>query len=352
MTSGVKAGNGLLLSFMADWLGAAGGLRRLYLAIHESIFMTAVAQDVLPIFLLILFGWALVRLKILAAEIGDGLGDFVFKVAVPLLLLRTIANADFHGASPFRLWIAYFSGVLVAWVVGHLVATRVFKRDPRLGVLAGVSSAFANNVFIGLPLVERTVGPEGIVAMSILLAIHLPLMMIAGVLAMERAEQKSGGRKAESIVAVLRQVGMNLIRNPLIIGLAGGILLQIAGTPVPALIDGVVAQVAGMAAPAALISLGMTLNKYGLAGNVRIAGSISLLKLVLMPGVVWIASILLGLSPQWTAALVLTSSVPTGINAWLIASRFGVGQGLAASVITLSTAAGVVTVSLWALLLL
>lgn len=314
--------------------------------------MTAVAQDVLPIFILILFGWALVRLKILATEIGDGLGDYVFKVAVPLLLLRTIANADFHGASPFRLWIAYFTGVLVTWTIGHLVATRLFGRDEKLGVLAGVSSAFANNVFIGLPLVERTVGPEGIVAMSILLAVHLPLMMIAGVLAMERAEQKSGGRQAAGILAVSKQVGGNLIRNPLIIGLAGGILLQVAGTPVPALIDGIVAQVAGMAAPAALISLGMTLNKYGLAGNVRIAASISLLKLALMPAVVWLASTLLGLSPQWTAALVLTSSVPTGINAWLIASRFGVGQGLAASVITLSTAAGVVTVSLWALLLL
>ncbi len=142
------------------------------------------------------------------------------------------------------------------------------------------------------------------------------------------------------------------MRNPLIIGLAGGVLLQLVGTPVPALIDGIVAQVAGMAAPAALISLGMTLNKYGMAGNIKIAGSISLLKLGLMPAVVWLASTLLGLSPQWTAALVLTSSVPTGINAWLIANRFGVGQGLAASVITLSTAAGVATVSLWALFLL
>ncbi|MCZ8179759.1 MAG: AEC family transporter [Rhizobium sp.] len=314
--------------------------------------MTTVAQDVLPIFILILFGWALVRLKILAAEIGDGLGDFVFKVAVPLLLLRTIANADFHGASPFRLWIAYFAGVFVAWTIGHLVSTRIFKRDQKLGVLAGISSAFANNVFIGLPLVERTVGPEGIVAMSILLAIHLPLMMIAGVLAMERAERQTGGREGAGILTVSKQVGGNLVRNPLIIGLAGGILLQLLGTPVPALIDGVVAQVAGMAAPAALISLGMTLNKYGMAGNLKIAGTISLLKLGLMPAVVWLASTLLGLSPQWTAALVLTSSVPTGINAWLIASRFGVGQGLAASVITLSTAAGVVTVSFWALLLL
>jgi malonate transporter and related proteins len=314
--------------------------------------MTAIAQDVLPIFILILFGFLLVRLKILSAEIGDGLGDFVFKVAVPMLLFRTIANADFHGASPFRLWISYFAGVLVAWAIGHLIATRLFGRDQREGVLAGVSSAFANNVFIGLPLVERTVGPEGIVAMSILLAVHLPLMMIAGTLLMERAEQTTSGQPSQGVIAVSRQVGLNLLRNPLVVGLIAGMLVQLIGGPLPKMFDGLVGQVAGMAAPAALISLGMTLNKYGMLGNVRIAGTISAVKLVVMPAAVWLSSHLLGLSPQWTAALVLTSSVPTGINAWLIANRFGVGQGLAASVITLSTAVGVLSVSLWALFLL
>jgi predicted permease len=314
--------------------------------------MTAIAQDVLPIFILILFGFLLVRLKILSASVGDGLGAFVFNVAVPMLLFRTIANADFHGASPFRLWISYFAGVFVAWTIGHLIATRLFGRDRREGVLAGVSSAFANNVFIGLPLVERTVGSEGIVAMSILLAIHLPLMMIIGTVLMERAEQKTSGQPSHGIVAVSRQVGLNLLRNPLVIGLMAGMVVKLFGGPLPPMIDGLVGQVAGTAAPLALISLGMTLNKYGMLGNLRIAGSISTVKLVVMPATVWLASHLLGLSPQWTAALVLTSSVPTGINAWLIASRFGVGQGLSASVITLSTAVGVLSVSLWALLLL
>ncbi|KPF44425.1 AEC family transporter [Rhizobium sp. AAP43] len=314
--------------------------------------MSSVAQDVLPIFILIFFGWSLVRFGVLKEGIGEGLGDFVFRVAVPMLLFRTIAHADFHGSSPFRLWIAYFAGVAIAWTIGHLIATRVFGHDSRIGVLAGVSAGFANNVFIGLPLVERTVGPEGIVAMSILLAVHLPLMMIAGTLLMERAEQKTSGRPSQGLMAVSRQVALNLVRNPLIIGLIAGIIVQTLGLPIPAVLDNVVGQVAGMAAPAALISLGMTLNQYGMAGNVRIAGVVSTIKLVLMPACVWAVATLLGLSPQWTAALVLTSSVPTGINAWLIANRFGVGQGLAASVITLSTAVGVLTVSLWALLLL
>ncbi|WP_454748479.1 AEC family transporter [Ciceribacter selenitireducens] len=313
--------------------------------------MYAIAQDVFPIFILILFGWGLVKTRILNADIGDGLGEFVFKVAVPVLLFRTISQADFHGASPFRLWIAYFTGVAITWTVGHLLATRLFGRDTRVGVLAGVSSAFANNIFIGLPLVERTVGSDGIVAVSILLAVHLPLMMVIGTVLMERAEQKVNGGEPRGLVNVLRQVGTNLMRNPLVIGLAAGLVLHVSGLALPRVLASVVDQITAMAAPAALISLGMALNKYGIHGNVGIATVISALKLLLMPACVWLACRVLGLSADWTAALVLTSSVPTGINAWLIANRFGVGHGLAASAISLSTAVGVLSVTLWAWIL-
>ncbi|MFA7413958.1 MAG: AEC family transporter [Rhizobium sp.] len=313
--------------------------------------MSATALNVLPIFILILLGWILVRAGLLRDDIGDALGEFVFKVAVPVLLFRTISEADFQGASPFRLWIAYFSGVAITWTVGHVTATRLFKRDQRVGVLAGVSSAFANNVFIGLPLVNRTVGSDGIVALSILLAVHLPLMMVIGTVLMEQAERKVTGGPSRGLVAILRQIGGNLIRNPLVIGLAAGLVVHVSGLPLPDVIGGVVSQIAAMAAPAALLSLGMALNKYGISGNLGIAGTMSALKLMLLPACVWAASRMLGLSDDWTAAMVLTSSVPTGINAWLIANRFGVGHGLAASTITLTTAAGVFSVTFWAWLL-
>ncbi|MCM2401540.1 AEC family transporter [Rhizobium sp. S153] len=313
--------------------------------------MYAIAHDVFPIFILILIGWGLVKAKILNAEVGDGLSEFVFKVAVPVLLFHTISRADFHGASPFKLWIAYFTGVGVTWTIGHLVATRLFQRDQRVGVLAGVSSAFANNIFIGLPLVERTVGAEGLVPLTILLAVHLPLMMVIGTVLMERAEQKTSGKPSRGALAVFRQIGLNLARNPLVIGLMAGLLLHLSGLQLPEVLDGVAAQISTMAAPAALISLGMALNRYGVAGNLRIAGIISALKLLVMPATVWATCHLLGLSPPWTAALVLTSSVPTGINAWLIANRFGVGHALAASSITLTTALGVLSVTFWAYML-
>ncbi|WP_026621822.1 AEC family transporter [Ensifer sp. WSM1721] len=314
--------------------------------------MSEIFLNVLPIFILILTGWLVVRLGYLKAAVGDALGDFVFRVAVPVLLFRTIAEADFKEGSPWPLWVAYFSGVAVTWTIGHLAATLGFGRDARMGVLAGVSSAFANTVFIGLPLVSRVVGGEGVVALSILLSVHLPVMMIAGTVLMERAERKTTGAPGQGILKLMAGVTRNLVHNPLVIGLACGALFHLLGQPLGGPAKVIVDQLAGVAAPAALVSIGMALDKYGLAGNTGLATVASTLKLLVLPGAVFAACHLLGLSDSWTAALVLTSSVPTGVNAWLIANHFNVGHALASSTITLTTAFGVVSVSAWAYLLM
>ncbi len=313
--------------------------------------MYAVALNVAPIFLLILIGWLTVKARLFKAEASDVLSDFVFKIAVPTLIFRTLAEADFHGASPFKLWITYFAGVAITWAAGQLVTTYIFKQDLRVSVIAGISSAFANNIFIGLPLVGRSVGNDGIVAISILLVIHLPIMMIAGTILMEYATHKVVGGERRSAFTVLKQVGRNLATNPLVIALLLGLCFNMIGTSMPVVFTTVIDQIAAMAGPAALISLGMALTKYPVRGNLHISATITAFKLLLLPACVWAMAHLLGLSPAWTSALVLTSCVPTGINSWLLANRFGIGHSIAASTISISTLFGVLTVSLWAWLL-
>lgn len=313
--------------------------------------MSAIALNVAPIFILILIGWGLARSGFLKVSVGDGLGEFVFKLAVPMLIFRTLAEADFHGASPFRLWAAYFAGVAVTWTAAHLAARHLFGRDAQIGVIAGVSASFANNVFIGLPLVARSVGESGLVALSILLAVHLPIMMIAGTILMENAMHRMTGGERRSASAILKQIGRNLLTNPLVVGLMAGLAFNLGGLPLTAAGKTVVDQIAGIAGPAALISLGMSLTRYSVSGNLGLVAVMTLLKLFLMPACVWAVAVALDLPPGWIVALVLTSSVPTGINAWLIANRFGAGQPLAASTISVSTLFGVLSVSFWAWLL-
>ncbi len=313
--------------------------------------MTVVLTNVVPVFLLILIGWTIARVGLLKQETGDALGEFVFKIAVPMLIFRTLADAHFDGASPFRLWAAYFIGVAITWTLGHLLAKSLFGRDAKFGVIAGMSASFANNVFIGLPLVAHMVGKEGLVAVSILLAIHLPIMMIVGTILMEGATARVDGGQARSLRAVFRQVGGNLARNPLVIALAVGIVFNFLGLSLNPAVATVIDQLAASAGPAALISIGMALTRYPIRGDLSVSATIGVLKLAVMPTAVFLAANALDLPPDWRAALVLTSSVPTGINAWLIAQRFRSGQSLAASVISITTAFGVFSVSVWAWIL-
>lgn len=309
--------------------------------------MLAIAENVLPVFILIFAGWLIVAFGYLQARAGDALSDFVFKVAVPVLLFRTIAEADFHGAFPVRLWIAYFSGAAVVWIMAYFVASRLFRTDHRTATVAGISSAFANTVFIGLPLVDRTVGPEGLVALSILIAVHLPIMAVVSTVLIERAEERDTGKPHGSIWGLLRSLGRNLRRNPLVYGIVGGGLYHLIGLPLTGVPRVLADQVAAMAGPA-LLSLGMAMRRYGFAGNGRIALVATVLKLMVMPAAVLVFATLLGLSPEWRAALVLIAAVPTGVNAWLTAVQFNTAEALAASAITLTTGLGVLSVTFWA----
>jgi malonate transporter len=310
--------------------------------------MLDVAQNVLPVFLMIFIGWLIVATQYLKPEAGIALSEFVFKLAVPVLIFRTLAQAEFHGAFPVRLWIAYFSGVAVIWTVGHLVASKLFHTDQRTATVTGVSSAFANTVFVGLPLVERTVGNEGLVAISILIAIHLPVMMIASSLLIERAERRDIGKAPVGWFELLRYLGLNLSRNPLVFGVLGGLALNLSGISLTGVPKLVADQLSAIAGPAALVSLGMAMRRYGTGGNMKMASVATVLKLFLLPFCVMIFSHLLSLSADWQAALVLTAAVPTGVNAWLIAAQFRTAESLAATTITTTTALGVVSVMFWA----
>jgi malonate transporter len=98
----------------------------------------------------------------------------------------------------------------------------------------------------------------------------------------------------------------------------------------------------------ALVAVGMSLRNYGVSGHVLPALVVGVVKLVAMPAVVLaLVAWVVPLPPVWAKAIVIAAACPTGVNAWLVASRFGTGQALASNSITLTTALSVVTISAW-----
>lgn len=311
--------------------------------------MHQIVEIVLPVFGLIALGYAAAWSGILRRETGEALSEFVFIVAIPVLVFRTLATASFEGASPWGLWIAFFSAFGVMWVVGSATIRRVFGRDARAGVVAGISTAYGNTVLVGIPLALAAYGDAGAVVMSLIIAIHLPVMMTVSTILIDHAERADGIVGGGSgVTAIARNVAVNLLRNPLTAALVLGVLWHLLGVPLAGLPGIMVDRIADVASTLALVAMGMSLRNYGLRGHIQAGLVLAALKLLLMPALVLVAArYLVPMPPVWAKVAVIAAACPTGVNAYVVAARFRTGEALASNAITISTALAVVSMMLW-----
>jgi malonate transporter and related proteins len=307
--------------------------------------MSPLSETVLFVFGLVALGYFSGWTGYLRAEIGDALSQFAVAIAVPLLLFRTMVNADFHGAAPWRLWACYFAAVIVAWTVGNLVTTRLFGRDTALGIIGGVAAAFSNMVLVGVPLILGVYGQDGIDILSLMVSIHLPTMMMASIVMFELFGAR--GREPDPPLVLIKGFLQKVLANPLIVGILAGLAWRFTGLPLPRLAVRFVDALADIAGPLALFAVGLGLRKFGVSGHVRLSLALSGLKLVLMPAAALLFAWLFGLPPLSAKVAVATAALPAGINSYLIAVQFGTGQALASNQMTLSTALAVVTSAFW-----
>lgn len=291
---------------------------------------------VLPVFGLIALGYLARWVRLVRETTGEGLSDFVFVLAVPCLLFRTLAKADIPSSQPWGYWISYFAGLAIVWALATLVAHRVFSRKGPELVVSGFAAAQSNTVFVGVPMILKAYGDAGAVPLGLLLAVHLPVTMTIATLLAE-------GRSASVAMLVRR-----LFTHPIIIG----ILLGSAARPVidliPAPLWTIVDLLAGAAVPCALISLGIAMRRYGLASGLGLPVVLSALKLGLHPLIVYLlATQVFAMPAHWSGVAVLFAACPCGINAYLFAERYRQGVADASSAIALSTMVSLFTTAAW-----
>jgi predicted permease len=310
--------------------------------------MQQILSIVLPVFGLVGIGYALAATKLLGEAVGDGLSEFVFVVAIPLLILHIVATADLGGISAWRLWFSFFGAFAISWALGSILTRRIFGHDARAGLVAGLSAGYGNTTLIGIPLALAAFGVEGSVPMALIIAVQLPVMMTAVALLMVRAERLDGvTRSGGSARAIVESISRNLVTNPIIIGLAAGLAWRVSGIPFGGLPGDLVTRLAAVASPLALFAMGMSLRKYGIGGHISPALILGVLKLIVMPGLVLVIAQLVGLPAIPTKVAVIAAACPTGVTPFLIAGRFNTGEGLASNTIMLSTLAAVASVGLW-----
>lgn len=307
--------------------------------------MSALLDVILPVFLVMGAGYLATWRQVLSSEAIDGLMRFAQGIAVPCVLFLGVARLDIAKDLSLNPFLAFYTGALVCFVLGGLGARIIFRRPGPDCVAIGFACLFSNTLLLGLPITERAFGAEALATNYALIALHSPLMYAFGITAMELVRTHGQGLPVAKVMGL---IGSGLIRNPLIIGISAGFVVNILNVSLPAFALDAVELVGSAGLPAALFGLGGVLVRYRPEGDLRIVAMVIGLSLVLHPAITWaLGSQNLGLTTAELRSATVTGAMPPGINAYLFANMYGVGKRVAATSILIGTALAVLTTWFW-----
>lgn len=308
--------------------------------------MQALIDVILPVFLVIGFGYLAVWKGYFSDENVDGLMKFTQNFAIPVLLFSAISKLDLSQNFDIRLLLSYYTGSAAAFAAGILGARYLFGRPWEDSVVIGFACLFANSVLLGLAITERAYGTAALNPNYAIVAIHSPFCYALGITSMEIVRARGKGI-ATTVRAVLRA----MFRNALILGIVLGFIVNLSGIQLPGVVTDAMDLMVRAALPAAIFALGGVLVRYRPEGDLRTIIYVCAVSLILHPSIVWLMGSALSLPQGAFRSAVLTASMAPGINAYVFANMYGRARRVAASAVLIGTSASILTVWVWLTLL-
>lgn len=308
--------------------------------------MQALIGVILPVFLVVAAGYATAWRGWLDEPAVDALMKFGQGIAIPCLLFLGVARLDLTAVFDLRLLGAFYAGAVSGFGLGLLGARYLFGRGWEDSVAVGFVCLFSNSVLLGLPITERAYGADALGPNLAIVAFHAPACYAIGITAMELVRARGRGA-----LAGLAQVARGLGTNPLVIGIALGAAVNLAGIGLPGVLWDAVELIARAGLPAALFALGGILYRYRPEGDLRLIAYACAVSLVAHPAIVWALGSWWGLQTGPFRSAVLTAAMAPGVNAYLFANMYGRAKRVAASSVLLGTALCAGTAWVWMTLL-
>lgn len=308
--------------------------------------MNAIINTVLPVFGLIVLGYGLAKANILDDVAGRGITLFVFNIAIPAFLFRTVATMAAQEGVPWSLWFAFFGGLALAWMAAAFASRFIKSLNYSGGAAASMATGFGNLALLGTPLALAHFGPAVGIPLGMILSVHAPLLWFAATLHRELARNAA----AFSFTTTAQTLFKMLASNAIILALVAGWLWNLLGLGLHSVPDKILSMLADASVPTALVALGVSLAAYNLRGSWSGMFAIIALKMIAMPFFVFIlARYAVTLPPLWIKVAVLFAAMPTGANAFLFAQKNDEAVPAVSGAVALGTGFAAITaiVLLW-----
>lgn len=182
----------------------------------SMVLMTAI-NAVMPIILLVILGYLLKRTGFLTKEFLKIGNKLVFNVCLPCMLFVNVYEIESFTSISWDIVIYAIAMLLVIFILGLATAVATTRVPERRGVV--LQCTFRSNMaIIGLSLASALGGDQAIAVASVVTAFTVPAFNILAVIALSMFVD-NGGKKTG-----VKGILLNIVKNPLIIGVAIGLV--------------------------------------------------------------------------------------------------------------------------------
>ena len=296
---------------------------------------------ILPTLLIVMIGYAAKRGGLIREEDVSRANRWAFNVLMPLMCFYNVYQSDLGSAFQPRLIGFALAAVCVVYALSVVYARRFVPEPGSRSVVA--QGLFRSNLAIlGVPLCSGLTAGGDVGVVAILTAFVVPFYNVLAVITLERGR---GGRVSAGRLA------LNILRNPLILGSAAGLLFLALGLRLPAVLETPVRDLGKAASPVMLFLLGASFRFRSAPERRKRALTVSAFRLLLIPALALGAAAALGFRGVAIVALLAVFASPTAVSSYTMAEQLGGDAPLAADIVVCSSVLSVLTIFGWSLLL-
>ena len=296
-----------------------------------------------PVFLMMLLGMLFRKLGWIDEAFASKMNQFVFLVPLPVLVFHDLAAADIGDVWNFR-FVAFCFLATAASIAICAVLSCFLKEKAQRGEFIQASYR-SSAALLGIALTTNIYGDAGLVPLMIIGSVPLYNIMAVVVLSLT-SPAKDAPKKG-----LWKSTLKGIVTNPIILGIAAGLLWSVLGLPFPPILEKTVSSLSDLAAPLGLIAMGATFRLDKAVGQARPAIAASVIKLVGFCILVLPLAVRMGFRGEELVAILIMLGSATTVSCYVMAKNMGHEGTLTSSAVMLTTLFSAFTITGWLFLL-
>ena len=296
---------------------------------------------VLPLFLVMGLGYIARCTGAISRTDVPKINKWAFRFFMPVMLFYNIYTSDLSVAAQPKIIIFAVVCVLVLYGLSFGFVMLAEKNDNMRGVM--IQGIYRSNfVIMGIPLAAQLVEGADLGPVVILVAVVIPIFNVLAVITLEifNGTKPSVGKML-----------LDVLKNPLIIGIAAGIVVQLIGLKLPEAVESAANMIGKAASPLMLFLLGAFFEFKGIGTYKKQLATVCIGRLIVVPAIFLAVSVLCGIRGVELAAMIAIFGSPTAISSFTMTQQMGGDSALAGDIVVFTSALSCVTMFAWALAL-